>query len=351
MKSFVWMFALLFACGGEETPTPPVAPQPIMPGQPTPGQPGQPVGQPVGQPIGQPLGQPGQAGASNFGTLTLATGFAPDPQIAQGTSGGAIQAGNLNSTCRGYISQTPDHIVMAQTPFAALRLVVNGGAADTTLVVQNPAGAYSCDDDSEQRNPAVTIAAATPGAYKVWVGSYNQGEQAPYTLGVSSNAATAPSAVPAPAGAPTTATGPGLTPTPAGTSNFGTVSLRAGFTPDPTVAEGTSGGSINASTLAPGCAGWISNTPDHLLNATTAFAYLRVMARSTEDTTLVIQRPDNTFVCNDDGLGQELNPLVSAPFPAGTYKIWVGSYNQGANSRYHLGFSELSTVNTSNLPQ
>ncbi len=75
------------------------------------------------------------------------------------------------------------------------------------------------------------------------------------------------------------------------------------------------------------------------------------MARSAEDTTLVIQRPDGTFLCNDDGIGQELNPLVSAPFPAGTYKIWVGSYNQGANSRYHLGFSELSTVGASNLPQ
>ncbi len=71
------------------------------------------------------------------------------------------------------------------------------------------------------------------------------------------------------------------------------------------------------------------------------------MARSEADTTLVVQKPDGTYLCNDDG--EELNPIVSGAFPAGTYKVWIGSYEQGTNSRYTLGLSELDTVMPSAL--
>jgi len=133
----------------------------------------------------------------------------------------------------------------------------------------------------------------------------------------------------------------------AGGSNFGTVTLNPGFMPDPHREQGTSGGGVNASTLNPSCAGWVAQTPDHLFVASANFANLRVMAHSDADITLVVQKPDGTYLCNDDSEG--LNPLVSGPFPPGTYKIWVGSYEQGVNSRYTLGFSELATVNPSAL--
>lgn len=151
-------------------------------------------------------------------------------------------------------------------------------------------------------------------------------------------------AVPAPTPTPTAA------PAAAGGSNFGTVTLAPGFPDDPHKASGTSGGAINAQTLDATCAGWVSATPDHLLQATGAFSNLRVMAKATnatDDITLVVQRPDGTYLCNDDSDG--LNPLVAGPFAAGTYKIWLGSYEEGANAAYTLGFSELESVGIANL--
>lgn len=143
------------------------------------------------------------------------------------------------------------------------------------------------------------------------------------------------------------------TPTPtqpaagAGGSNFGTVTLTPGFAPDPATATGTSGGATDASTVNDSCAGWIAATPDHLFVASGAFANLRIMAKSDADTTLVVQAPDGSYMCNDDG--EELNPIVTGAFPAGTYKVWIGSYEQGTNSRYTLGLSELDTVMPSTL--
>lgn len=137
---------------------------------------------------------------------------------------------------------------------------------------------------------------------------------------------------------------------PAGESNFGTVSLNPGFMPDPHTASGTSGGATDATTLGTaGCVGYIAGTPDHLFNATQAFANLRVMAHSTADITLVIQKPDGSYLCNDDSEGT--NPLVEGAFPTGVYKIWIGSYEQGTNSPYTLGFSELPSNNPSSLVQ
>ncbi len=46
-----------------------------------------------------------------------------------------------------------------------------------------------------------------------------------------------------------------------------------------------------------------------------------------EDTTLLINRPDRAWACDDDELGEE-NPLVIIPAAAGgLYNIWVGTYD------------------------
>ncbi|MEM9070307.1 MAG: hypothetical protein AAGE52_17500 [Myxococcota bacterium] len=133
----------------------------------------------------------------------------------------------------------------------------------------------------------------------------------------------------------------------AGGSNFGTVTLNPGFVPDPHTATGNSGGSTDAATLNADCVGFVSDTPDHLLVTTGAFSSLRVMAHAEQDITLVIQKPDGTYACNDDHDGT--NPLVEGAMAPGTYKIWVGSYEAGATSSYKLGFSELSSVTPSSL--
>ena len=138
-------------------------------------------------------------------------------------------------------------------------------------------------------------------------------------------------------------------PQPAGSmaSNFGTVALEAGFVPDPHVVNGTSGGGVDAATLSPGCSGWVSSTPDHVLDARSAFAPLRILAHSTGDVTLVVQKPDGSYVCNDDAEGTD--PVIEAQLSAGAHRIWVGSYEQGASAQYRLGFSELGSTRAASL--
>ncbi len=133
-----------------------------------------------------------------------------------------------------------------------------------------------------------------------------------------------------------------------GNSNFGTVSLSPGFTA-PSAQEGTSGGSTDAASLDPSCVGNVSDTPDHLLELSGAIPNLRVFAHADQDITLVVQRPDNSFLCNDDF--EDLNPLVHAEaWPAGTYKVWVGNYDASeGGASYKLGFSTADDAAPSQL--
>lgn len=133
-------------------------------------------------------------------------------------------------------------------------------------------------------------------------------------------------------------------------SNFGAVGLGPGFQPDPTVVAGRSGGQIDASTMGGNCRGWISANPDHILHVNGRIGWLRIFAeamgggrgRHDNDTTLVIQTPNGRMMCDDDTYG--LNPAIEGRFHAGTYRIWIGSYSRGDNSRYQLHFTELRHV-------
>ena len=115
--------ALAIGCGddGGATTAPPVTPQPVAPTTPT-----------------TPTTPTAPAGGSNFGTVTLATGFTPDPHTATGTSGGAVNAQNLNQACRGWVASQPDHLLVASTAFSNLRILVNGGAGDTAMPQPDP---------------------------------------------------------------------------------------------------------------------------------------------------------------------------------------------------------------------
>lgn len=124
-------------------------------------------------------------------------------------------------------------------------------------------------------------------------------------------------------------------------SNFGTVNLTPGFMPDPHAEAGTSGGQSEAQRLNAACRGFIASNPDHIFNAQGRFNFLRVFAVSSGDTTLVIQTPDGQLRCNDDTYGR--NPSLEGAWPAGTYRIWVGSYSRGTQSAYQLYFSELQS--------
>jgi hypothetical protein len=128
---------------------------------------------------------------------------------------------------------------------------------------------------------------------------------------------------------------------PRGRPNFGTVTIRSGFLPDPNNTHVVSGGSIDAHTVQAGCAGFITAQPDVVLNLQSASSWFRIYVTASSDTTLIVRRPNGTISCNDDTFGT--NPAIEGAFPAGRYQIWVGSYHAGENADGTLSFTEIQS--------
>ncbi|NNE20759.1 MAG: hypothetical protein HKN10_19995 [Myxococcales bacterium] len=121
---------------------------------------------------------------------------------------------------------------------------------------------------------------------------------------------------------------------------LGEVPLHAGFSPDPRVVSGSAVGEIPARSIHRKCRGWISETPDYLLAADTAFFNLRILVRSSSDTLLVVRKPSGAVLCNDNRSGTK-DPMLRSHFPIGTTQVWIGVQDEGATADYRLGFSEV----------
>lgn len=113
----------------------------------------------------------------------------------------------------------------------------------------------------------------------------------------------------------------------------GRVTLNAGFTPDPFERSVSPGGSIEASEAVNSrCRGFISNAADFELTYNAGDWPLTITVRSDSDTTLVVNGPDGSWYCDDDG-GDGTNPLLRFGKPSsGVYDIWVGTYGGGITS-------------------
>ena len=107
---------------------------------------------------------------------------------------------------------------------------------------------------------------------------------------------------------------------------FGSVSLDAGFLPDPHRVQITAGGTIDASQSRGGtCVGKIASAPDYNLTYQAGSAALVIKVASNADTTLVVNSADGRWYCNDDADGMNPGMKISNP-SSGVYEIWVGTY-------------------------
>lgn len=122
---------------------------------------------------------------------------------------------------------------------------------------------------------------------------------------------------------------------------YGSVSLNAGFTPDPYNVGITSGGSIPARNVSSECRGWVANAPDYSISYSAGSYDLTIGATSNSDTTLLVNGPNGEWYCDDDS-GAGLNPLVQLNNPrSGRYDVWIGSYSQGEFAATTLSVSEV----------
>jgi hypothetical protein len=113
---------------------------------------------------------------------------------------------------------------------------------------------------------------------------------------------------------------------------YGDVRLTEGFQPDPFSKSLTAGGNIAVN--LPGCSyGHVANAPDiDFYYETSGGSNLYIYVHAGDDTTLLINTPNESWICNDDGLGNS-NPIVTIPnAPGGLYSIWVGTYSESTVS-------------------
>lgn len=118
----------------------------------------------------------------------------------------------------------------------------------------------------------------------------------------------------------------------AGTSaSAQTVSLSAGFLPDPVTFDVYSGGPNQAANIprSSGCVGRVAVTADVTLNFSSNGGPLNIGVFSSSDTSLIIMAPDGNWYCTDDTYG--LNPALEwGSAPSGRYEIWAGAVGDPA---------------------
>ena len=106
---------------------------------------------------------------------------------------------------------------------------------------------------------------------------------------------------------------------------YGDIALSAGFTPDPWAKHLTAGGSISPDHGS--CSyGYVANAPDIELTweGGGSTLYIYVMSKGGADATLLVNTPDGSWSCDDDGFG-DTDPIIQiAKAPSGVYDICLG---------------------------
>ena len=127
-------------------------------------------------------------------------------------------------------------------------------------------------------------------------------------------------------------------------ANYGELTLTAGFANDPRVVDLQAGGDRAASDLSSSCTGFVTNAPDVRLHYNAGSLPLIISVDSDEDTTLIVNAPDGSYYCDDDGGENGLNPAIRFDSPdSGRYEIWVGTYSSGSLENARLHISELTS--------
>jgi serine protease Do len=266
-----------------------------------------------------------------FDNVALSAGFSPDPYSVEMVSGGEVAVGYLGGDCTGYAAVAPDFRLNWAGSSSELRFFFTASdGGDTTLLVNQPDGTWLCNDDSgDSLDPMIALANPAEGQYDIWVGSYDAGAYVPGALHVT-ELDLQPSSVSS--GELDLSADP----------LYGALNLSSGFSPNPGVIEMEAGGSVDVSYLGNGCAGFAAEAPDVRLqwNGSTNQLSFAFSAEQGGDTSLIVNLPDGSWICDDDS-GGNYDPLIALGNPmSGQYDIWVGTYEQGPTLAGRLTIAE-----------
>jgi hypothetical protein len=270
-----------------------------------------------------------------YGTTDLASGFLPDPfqMTLLGGGGVDIYSANIGPDCTGYAASTPDYRINFSGSSPNLRIFfVSDSGVDTTLIVNDATASWFCNDDftSDSGDPLVDIPNPTSGQIDIWVGTYTSGEFASGTLYVTESNIT-PLEVSGGTPGDSGALDFSLEPT------YGSGTIGNVPTSDPILVDLPSGGPVEVSTLdlGPDCTGYAASAPDFRFQYAGSTSRLRIFFVSADgsDTTMIVNTPDSSWVCNDDDpVSGTTNPMVEIASPlAGQYDVWVGTYSSSSS--------------------
>lgn len=255
------------------------------------------------------------AAAPLYGTVNLSAGFSPDPQIRSVRAGGSDYT--TLAGCNAYINAAaPDLDLNYNSGSFPLTIEARSGL-DVTLLVNAPDGSWHCNDDGGNGTDALlTFGAPMSGQYNIWVGTYRaQTGNLPEAQVYITELAGGGGGVSNSSGALDWSA----------QSNYGTINLSAGFSPDPYMRSISAGGSTPVPDYNAGCRGYASSNPDIDLNYSAGGYQLNIYAKSGQDITLIVNAPDGSWWCSDDANGT--NPHVNFTNPrSGQYNIWIGTY-------------------------
>jgi hypothetical protein len=129
---------------------------------------------------------------------------------------------------------------------------------------------------------------------------------------------------------------------------YETVSLSAGFAPDPRTSEVVAGGNDQNPISGSGCVGYLNaKRPDIDINYTAGSYPLSIAVDSQSDTALLVNLPDGSWVCDDD-TGGNSNPLIHLTNPqSGNYNVWVATYRANAQADATIYITEQAPANSS----
>lgn len=117
--------------------------------------------------------------------------------------------------------------------------------------------------------------------------------------------------------------------TPAEPSAYVSVDFQQGFVLDPFLVSVNGGGEVDSSTLDESCVGWINDKPVVSVNWQGQVEQATVFFFSDHDSTLTIELPDGSYLCNDGAGENVLGASIGMTNPVtGTYKIFVGTFEE-----------------------
>ncbi|BAY63716.1 hypothetical protein H6G33_26130 [Calothrix sp. FACHB-1219] len=136
--------------------------------------------------------QPVIAEPANFGTIKLSPGFDPAKGVVEGYTGGSFSLSAISNrdrdkkACIGFADPKPDHILILEKDFPRLKILVNTGGKDTTLLLKGPDDqTIRCGDDTgKSKDASIDDRNFKKGTYELWVGTFDSGARHNYTLTV-----------------------------------------------------------------------------------------------------------------------------------------------------------------------